>query len=67
MDCTMTEALRDDENNALLHGPVRVNYQPMIAINMTDHWLNQKTEKILKAESREYVRELVQITSKLCG
>lgn len=59
----MTEALRDDENNALPHGPHRVNYQPMIAINMTDHRLNQKTEKILKAESRE----LVQITSKLCG
>lgn len=33
----MTEALRDDENNARLHGTVRMNYQQMIAINMSDH------------------------------
>lgn len=36
-DHIKTEALRDDENNALPHGPVHMMYQQMIAINMTYH------------------------------
>lgn len=61
IDYTMTEALRDDENNARLHGPLHMIYQQwLLKIWLVTDW----TKKLKLKGSRADDTELVQVRTK---